>query len=317
MVHYYALARRLCNGLPLQDGRRDFYLANREAKPVWMTGDAYNDDQIIELFEATRQRLRDDRDPTVTFSRFLDRIQPKGDDAGPSRIHSSDQTSTARFRNRLRGYVQASAKQKFRFGLAATGRQATFTVYLRGDESLVRQEIKPRPQVESDDVAWDEIVVELPKAGEYRVEIIGDCMLRMPVDMPFVFEASTTHPAWIDYSGPHYFYVPRGTKELIVDAQPKVGLVPPGAKSKIEVTSATRSTDGPYTVVPVPLGTDGRVWHTSSDTRGQVMFLNVPPLLSFHRGTILVPREVVDPTRSEFHGRRSQRSQIDSRLLHL
>ncbi len=296
MVHYYALARRLCNGLPLQDGRRDFYLANREAKPVWMTGDAYDDDQILSLFEATRQRLRDDKDPTITFSRFLDRVRPKGDDAGPSRIHSTEQTSTARFRNRLHGYLQTSAKQEIRLGLAPTGRQATFTVYLRGDEPLVRQEIKPRPKAESDDGALEEIVLELPKAGEYRVEIIGDCLLRVPNEVAFVFEASPTHPAWIDYSGPHYFYVPRGTKELIVDAQPKVGLVPPGAKSKIEVNSATRSTNGPYTIVPVPSGADGRVWHTSSDTRGQVMFLNVPPLLSFHRGTILVPREVVDPT---------------------
>lgn len=296
MVHYYALARRLCNGLPLQDGRRDFYLANREAKPVWMIGEAYDDDQIIELFEATRQRLRDDRDPTVTFSRFLDRVQPKGDDAGPSRIHSSDQTSTARFRKRLQGYVHASGKQKIRFGLAATGRLATFTVYLRGDEPLVRQEIKPQSHAKSEDVPLEEIVFELPKAGEYRVEIIGDCVLRAPADVPFVIEASQTHPAWIDYSGPHYFYVPRGTKELIVDANPKIGLVPPGSKSKIEVNSTTRSTDGPYSVVQVPPGADGCIWHTSSDTRGQVMFLNVPPLLSFHRGTILVPREVVDPT---------------------
>ena len=46
----------------------------------------------------------------------------------------------------------------------------------------------------------------------------------------------------------------------------------------------------------VPAGADGKMWHTSSDTRGQVMFLNVPPLLSFHRRPMLVPREVVDPS---------------------
>jgi hypothetical protein len=299
MVHYYALARRLCNGLPLKDGRLDFYLANREAKPVWMTGDAYTDDEITALFEARRQQLRNDKDPTVTFSRYLDRIQPPGDDAGPGHIHASGQTAgTARFRRRLRGYLQTATKQTVRFGLAADGRQATFTVFLRGDEPLHSQEVKARLPADSaaalEKTALEEIFFELPKAGEYRVEIVGDCTLQVPEDVPFVFEASPTYPAWIDYSGPHYFYVPRGTKELVVDASPRVGLVPRGAK-KIEVNAMTRSADGPYTVVPVPAGADGQVWHTTSDTRGTLMLLNVPPLLSLHRGTILVPREVVTP----------------------
>lgn len=294
MVHYYALARRLCNGLPLQDGRRDFYLANREAKPVWMIGEAYSDEAVAALFEATRQQLRDDKDPTITFSRYLDRVQPPGDDAGPSRLLSSQQASVARFRGRLRGYLQTAEKRQVRLGAAATGRGTVVTVFLRGDEPLHRQEIAPRPQTDGADVALDDVVFELPKAGEYRVEIAGDCVLRVPEDVPFVFEASPTHPAWIDYSGPHYFYVPRGTTELILDARPKVGLVPPGSKTKLEINPTSRSADGPYTVVPVPAGADGRMWHTSSDTRGEVMFLNVPPLLSFHRGTILVPREAVD-----------------------
>lgn len=296
MVHYYALARRLCNGLPLQDGRRDFYLADKEAKAVWMTGGPYSDDAILALFAATRERLRADRDPTVTYSRYLDRVRPPGDDTGPSRILSSDQTSVARFRGRLRGYLQSSTKQVVKLGLAATGRQTTVTVYVRGDEPLHRQEVKPGPNTDANGLTFAEVVFELPKAGEYRFEINGDCALQTPPDVALVFEASPTHPAWIDYSGPHYFYVPRGVKEIYVDAKPKVGLVPPGSKSKIEITQTSRVAGQAYSVVPVPPGADGQVWHTSSDTRGEVMFLNIPPLLSFHRGTILVPREVVDPS---------------------
>ena len=81
---------------------------------------------------------------------------------------------------------------------------------------------------------FEEVVFELPKAGEYRVEIDGDCVSASAGRGAVRFEASPTHPAWIDYSGPHYFYVPRGTKELIVDARPEGGPGPPGSKSKIE-----------------------------------------------------------------------------------
>jgi|GEM_PF-892439 len=302
-VHYYALARRLCNGLPVQDGRLDFYLANRDAKPVWMTGDPYSDDELRSLFVDVRRRLQEDKDPTITFSRYLDRIPATGDDAGPSRILGSDETSIARFRKNLRGYLQTSTKQTVRLGVAATGRPVVVTAYVRDDEPLYRQEIRPRApgEKEAGDAAdsaayrFDDVVFELPKAGEYRLEIEGDCALRVPDEVSFVFEASPTRPAWIDYSGPHYFYVPRGTKEIYLDADPRVGLVAPGSKTKIEVGPSDRAPGRSYTVVPVPVGADGRVWHTSPDTRGAVMLLNVPPLLSFHRGTILVPREVVDP----------------------
>jgi len=303
-VHYYALARRLCNGLPIQDKRLDFYLANREAEPVWMTGDPYSDEEIGGLFADVRRQLQDDKDPTVTFSRYLDRLEAPGDDAGPSRILGRDETSVARFRKSLRAYLQTAAKQTARLGVAATGRSAMVTVYLRDDDVLHRQEVRPAPTSDTsadggakpESLRFDDVEFELPKAGEYRLEIEGDSVLRVPRDVSLVYEASPMRPAWIDYSGPHYFYVPRGTKELYLDAEPRVGLVAPGAKKKIEVGPTDRLEGRSYAVVPVPEGADGRVWHTTPGTRGTVMFLNVPPLLSLHRETILVPREAVDPS---------------------
>lgn len=304
IVHYYALARRLCNGLPLQDGRPDFFLANREAKPVWMTGESFSDMEIRGLFESERKRLQEDKDPTITFTRFLDRIKPAGDDAGPSRLLGSETKLVGRFRHTLRGYLQTATKQTVRLGVAATGRQATVTVYVRDDEPLHHQEVRPQTPDAGTAIGGDgkpnvrleNVEFELPKAGEYRVEIVGDCVLQVPADAAFVFEASPTQPAWIDYSGPQYFYVPRGTKEIYLDAEPKVGLVPPGAKSKIEINPTNRVPGQMYAVVPVPSGTDGRVWRTTPDTRGRLLFLNIPPLLSLNRETILVPREVVDPS---------------------
>ena len=44
--------------------------------------------------------------------------------------------------------------------------------------------------------------------------------------------------------------------------------------------------------IPVPEGADGQIWHTTNMTRGQVSLLNVPPLLSLHRTTVFIPREI-------------------------
>ena len=86
---------------------------------------------------------------------------------------------------------------------------------------------------------FHEIEIELPRAFEYRVEITGDFDLQVPPETPFIYEASGTRPAWVDYSGPHYFYVPKGTKELVVDANPRLGLEIPG-KGRRDLVRADR-----------------------------------------------------------------------------
>ncbi len=124
---------------------------------------------------------------------------------------------------------------------------------------------------------------------------------RGPPDTPFVFESSVVRPAWISYSGPHYFYVPRGTRELIVDANPRLSLMIPG-EGRRDLGPADRVDGKSYIVVPVPDGADGSIWQTTAQTRGREMLLNTPPLFSFHRNTVFVPREV-----SESEGLSTQR----------
>ena len=61
MVHYYALARRLCNGIAIRDKRPDFWMFNKGkgtgTDPVWMVGDPLTDEQIVALFQADLRRL--------------------------------------------------------------------------------------------------------------------------------------------------------------------------------------------------------------------------------------------------------------------
>ena len=287
VVHYYALARRLCNGLPVQDKRLDFYMFNKDQTPVWMSGEQLSDDEIVSLFREYYKRLQSDGDPVVTYSRYFEPVRPPGKDAGSSRQFGQEDDGVATFRTQLTGYLVPTSKQTVRFGVAPTSRSATFTVYLRDETVLFEQTYKKSDEFQS-------IEFEVPKANEYRVQIVGGVKLQVPRETPFVFEASVAKPAWIDYSGPNYFYVPKGAKELIVDANPRLSIFMPGQKQRIDVLQASRVEGKDYSIIKVPPEAAGKVWHTSSQTRGQFSLMNIPPLMSFHRDTILVPREVAE-----------------------
>ena len=286
IMHYYALARRLCNALPLRDGRPEFSLATKGRKPVWQTGENLSDQEVEALFAETFAKLKADRDPTVHYSRYLDPVKVTGKDAGPAHIHSTPKQDEAvsRFRRGLYAYLVPSSAQTAKLGILPTSKPVTLTVKMRND-ILFEQEFKR----EGDQ--FHEIEIPLPRAFEYHVNIQGNFELRVPKETPLIYEASVNHPAWIDYSGPHYFYVPKGTRELIVDANPRLTLDIPG-KGRRDIVPADREPGKSHIVIEVPEGTDGQLWHTSTLTRGQTVFLNIPPLLSFHRHTVFVPREL-------------------------
>lgn len=287
VVHHYALARRLCNGLPVRDKRLDFYMFNKQKSPVWMAGEQLTDGEIEKQFRATLERLEADGDPVVTYSRLLEPVRPPGADAGSSRQFLQKEDGVATFRHRLTGYLIPSGKQTVRLGIAPTSRSASLTVYARGDEVLWEKSYRKSDTFHAAEIS-------LPKANEYRVEIVGGFKLQVPKETPFVYEASVARPAWVDYSGPHYFYVPRGAKALIVDANPRLSLYQPGRRARIDVSATTRKPGKDYAVLDLPAEAVGRVWHTSHQTRGRFALMNVPPLLSFHRSTLFVPREVAE-----------------------
>ena len=130
MVHYYALARRLCNGLPVQDKRPDFYMFNKERPPVWQDGDSQTDEEIFVLFRKTMERLESDKDPTVAFSRYLEPVRHNvpGSDAGPSVIANEPRIGVARFRHSLRCYLVPSEQTTVRLAIAPTSRSVSVTV---------------------------------------------------------------------------------------------------------------------------------------------------------------------------------------------
>jgi len=289
MVHYYALARRLCNGLPLQDNRPDFYMFRegklKQGKPVWMKGEQLADHEIVALFRSDLQRLAAEPDPHVSYSRLLEWVTvPEGADAGPCRTLADKTDGRAHFRRGLRGCLVASGPQEVTLRIEPQTAQCTVIVR-SGETPLVEQECRKA------DGARD-MRIALPKAGDYPVSISGDFLLTVPASVPLVIEASAISPAWAEYTGPLYFYVPKGAGELVFDCNPRLVLKVPGENKVREFTTADRVPGKNYISLPIPEKQSGQVWHTMPTTRGTFCLLNVPPILSFRRGQIVVPREV-------------------------
>lgn len=287
MVHYYALARRLCNGLPKTDDRMDFYLFARDPPPVWQTGEQLTNDQIVTLFNEDIRALEADDDPLVVYSRYLEHVTVPGKDAGPSTVLRRHEGGVTRIhRSGMTAFLAARGTTDVTLRILPIDKQATVTVKRR--DEVIHEQVVPL----SDEPA--DVTFTLPKAGEHDLHISGSFDIWVDESTPLVYEQSMMRRAQLEYSGPHYFYVPKGTKELIVEPGPRLSLHVPGEAKRRDITPADTEPGKAYTIIPVPEGADGTVWHTSNMTRGKFALLNVPPLLSFHRSTVIVPREIAE-----------------------
>lgn len=287
MVHYYALARRLCNGLPKSDDRMDFYMFAKDPPPIWQTGGQLTDDEVVKLFEADIEALEADDDPLVVYSRYLEHVKVPGQDAGPSTVLRRYDEGAARVhRSGMTAYLAARDTTDVALRILPIDKQVTVTVKRRDD--VIHEQVVPLGDKPVD------VTFTLPKAGEYDLRISGSFVIWVDESTPLVYEQSMMCRAHLEYSGPHYFYVPRGTKELFVEPGARLSLHVPGEAKRRDITPADTEPGKAYAIIPVPEGADGTVWHTSNMTRGKFALLNVPPLLSFHRSTVIIPREVAE-----------------------
>ena len=142
--------------------------------------------------------------------------------------------------------------------------------------------------------------LEVPGPGVYRLEIenTGQGFFWDYDPRPGTGLAIRADPAtpvrrqWLDR---HYFYVPRGVREIQLWGTLREGrhawIQPDGAAVP---TAQVRTAHG-FTFVPVPPGMDGQVWSfRTRHNRPELRFLNVPGLLAYHPGELVVPRKLKD-----------------------
>ncbi len=286
-VHYYALARRLCNSLPLTDKRPEFNLVSQNPPTIWKTGEQYTDDQILALFEATAKSLKEDQTPYTTYSRFFEPIRQLAGPGPASTLHGDDAQGITRSRGTLTGYIVPAGQAAITLQVQAVTKPVTFKVYLRD------QEVLQETTIPAGDTFTD-LKFDLPKAGEYRFELSGEAVLKAAPTLPLILEASPSRPAWIDYSGPHYFYVPKGVTQICVEAEPRLTYFIPGNPARQEITPANRLPGKNYAVINVPPDAAGKLWRTDPNTRAKISFLNIPPFFCPSPQNIFLPREVAE-----------------------
>ncbi len=172
MVHYYALARRFCNGLPRQDERLDFYYARREKPPIWMRGEAPTDKEIVLRFASRIRNYREDKDPTVTFSRLFEKLSDAGDGGNASRGLGRTEQGIGKFRGSLRGQLLADSAKQVSMSFAPSSRTLVVEVGQRGQDAFNTVSIEKSEEFQK----W---TVDLPRAGEYWISMNGDFLMKV------------------------------------------------------------------------------------------------------------------------------------------
>jgi hypothetical protein len=85
-----------------------------------------------------------------------------------------------------------------------------------------------------------------------------------------------------------FFYVPRGTKQLVYFWEgPPHEVCDPAGKVIAKVT-----TSGKFVTVPVPPGGAGQAWSFTKMAGGHLWLMNAPGYLAASPDALLVPREV-------------------------
>jgi hypothetical protein len=295
MVHYQGLARRLANGLPLTDGRFDYWMmltaknrpdakrleafkvsaADLPDSPVWMQGEPCSDDEIRVLFAQTRKSLASDKRTGVLFSRYLDYAHASGTDAGPSRS-PGDRVGAARVEGLTTLWIGSVDEASYPLEIAPLDGSVEVVSYLRENEEHERFKLD----------APGRVTLSFARANDYRVTLRGALELQTGADLPMALEASPQAPLTVKRSGPLYFYVPRGVSTVRMEvAGSAVVHIPRHGTKAIQGGPGLQS-------IAVPDDAAGTLWHFTADTDATLALVNVPPLLHLHRTLLMSVREV-------------------------
>jgi hypothetical protein len=147
------------------------------------------------------------------------------------------------------------------------------------------------------------VELKVPKPGVYYVRYDDDAngwnFFVLPGQRSaFVLERKASGRVTA-YRGGFAFYVPKGTKTIEMYANrdhPFIFQTPDGQTvGNVPTDVPGRSTvshNGSYISLPVPEGSDGKVWRASDMIAGYFYFFNIPNILLTSNDGPLLPREV-------------------------
>ena len=172
------------------------------------------------------------------------------------------------------------------------------------DRGRAKVELYPLAETELKSVAHAEIApdkaehaFELRTAypGLQRIEISDDAQgtaIGWPDRVPMTIVSSQEQPAKFFGAWQLYFYVPRGTKVIGGFSEGSGELLDP-MQNTVHQFAAKHG----YFNVPVPPGTDGKLWSFKTAAGGNRTLMTVPPCLARDASELLLPAEVVERDR--------------------
>lgn len=304
MIHSYALARRLCNGLPLTDGRFEFWLPLSPKNPppkqfldkhnvsaqslpeqaVWIDETQLTDAQIQQRFDAECTRLVEEASALASYSDTLKAVTIPGDQAGHAQVFLQEAPGQLRVRGGMSARLLTSQAAEYVFRVSSDSRSCEFEVTDPAGNVLITRRITQAEGAQ-------DITVTCSQPGAYRVTLTGSFLLTVPADATLAIEASPSRRLHGEYTGGHFFYVPRGTRKLHLNVSGRLSLMIPG-KGRLDLSEADRDPKLGYIALDVPKGADGAVWQTFHQTRGTFYFINIPPYVMPHRAHMALPADL-------------------------
>lgn len=284
MVHAYALQRRLVNSghdkiRPLREGWKF-----NDPAAVWKHPELLNDAEIRAIF----QKDLKDNPPDARLVEFSETLKPLGEPSG-------EEALTGALRYQTVWHVLVEKDEHLAFTLPMSGVKANYKleIFDRDNTLVWESEASVSETASRYEQKPFEMEVKFPAPGQYTLVFKAgeDYVPQFPAGLKVVLDMSQEKFPLLRMFGPGYFYVPKGTENILVSTDGRFSVVPPGATTRTDYSGADNDPKLECLVIPVD-GQDGQVWTLHASTSGKNALLNIPPYLATDPGRLLIPDDV-------------------------
>lgn len=288
VIHSYALARRIANGVfpasVLKDLPKELRGKNKRAIDPWnvfnyktcpwqQNPNEYADGEIETFFQKDLRRLAPRKNDVRFYSHDL--IPP------PMPLEGAADGDCRQNTYRFKTIFYFLAGDEDAEVLFKGVRMSNFTLFDPTNGNELQKELV-RPGKER------KIRLKTERPGLYKLVANGWYTLKFPKDLKVVYEMSSLrHGQPTAYAGPGYFFVPKGRRSFRMAIGARLIVKDPNGNIHKYIPEKD-----PRTVeIEVPEGCDGKRWEICFLTCGRWYFLDLPPFVSLSPDGYIGPKE--------------------------
>lgn len=283
MVHSYALQRRLVNsGDPVLRPLRKGWRFN-DPHAVWKKAGKLTDQEILELFRKDLLAYP----PDARIKRFSTELKKR-----TTTKKSPYSKGALRYKSVWHILVEQNDPLKLKLPCSGVRFNYTIEIFSRNGDLVwtASHGVKSGGRYEMQDFAVDLV---FPKPGQYRIIIHAgeDYRPCFPEGINAVVDCSERFHTMFRFFGRSYFYVPRGTRNILLKTDGRLSIIAPSWKQRKDILP--RDEDQKLNCNRIPVGDDGgKIWTILPSTSARFYFLNIPPYVSPSAQQLLIPSDI-------------------------